>query len=92
MFGSFFFRWDILLICLITVLKLVATVFTSLPFQTFWPNWLNFFRVFEKNSVYEYNRKKASLEAIRTRTAGPLHRVKSYRGSAHLGREDTFQF
>ena len=40
---AFFFLWDILVICLITVLKLALTVCTNLPFQTFWPNWLNFF-------------------------------------------------
>ena len=33
-----FFRWDISVICPIIVLKLAATVFTSLPFRTLWPN------------------------------------------------------
>jgi len=33
-----FFRWDISVIC--PVLKLAVTVFTSLPFQILWPNWL----------------------------------------------------
>jgi len=28
-----FFRWDILVICYVTVLKLAGTVFTSLPFR-----------------------------------------------------------
>jgi len=49
---GFLFHWGILVICPITVLKLAITVFTSTPFQTLWPNWLNFFQSFKKkNSV-----------------------------------------
>ena len=52
----FFCRWDISLVFPIIVLKLAETVLTSFPFQTWWPNWLDFFRSFQKNSVYD--RKK----------------------------------
>jgi len=53
------FRWDISVICLTVVLKLAVTVFISPYFQTFWPNWLNFFRSFKKmRSMIEKNRFK----------------------------------
>ena len=42
-FRFFFFRWNISVICPVIVSKLAITVFTSLPFQTLWPNWFNFF-------------------------------------------------
>jgi len=48
-FYAAFFRRDISVISPMLVLKLATTVFTSLPFQTLWPNWLNFFRSFKKN-------------------------------------------
>jgi len=56
-FVHFFLRhfdhWDIPVICLTVVLKLVLKVFISLYFQTFWPKWLNFFGHFKKISVYD---------------------------------------
>ena len=36
------FFWDVLVICLILVLKSAITAFTSLYFRTLWSNWLNF--------------------------------------------------
>jgi len=47
--GFLFFRWDISFICLVLVLKLTVTVFTSLPYQALWPNLLKFFRSFQNN-------------------------------------------
>ena len=41
--SSLFFLWDVLVICLMFVLKLVITAFTSLYFWTLWANWLSFF-------------------------------------------------
>ena len=35
--------WDMPVICLTVVSKFAVMVFVSLYFQTFWPNWLNFF-------------------------------------------------
>jgi len=35
--------WDMPVICLTVVSKFAVMVFISLYFQTFWPNWLNFF-------------------------------------------------
>jgi len=42
------FRWAVSVISPMIVLKLATTVFASLPFQTLWPHWLNFFRSFKK--------------------------------------------
>jgi len=44
---SVIFFWDISVICTTVGLKLAVTLFTSLYF---WPNSLNFFRSFKKNS------------------------------------------
>ena len=49
--GACVFCWDISIISPTIVLKLSAAVFTSLPFWTLSPNWLNFFRSFQNNSV-----------------------------------------
>ena len=43
-----FFCWDISVICLTVLSKLIITVFISVYFQTFWPKWLNFFSVISK--------------------------------------------
>jgi len=43
-----FFRWGISVMCPIIILKLARTVFTSLPSQTLWPNWLDFVQLFKK--------------------------------------------
>ena len=42
---SFFFRWDVSIICPTIALKLAVTIFPSLPFLKLWPNWLDFFSV-----------------------------------------------
>ena len=42
-------HWDISVISLTVVLNLTITVFISLYFPTFWPNWLQFFRSFWKH-------------------------------------------
>ena len=44
-FFKIFFYWDISVICLTVVIKLTIAV----HFQTFWPKWLNFFRLFQKH-------------------------------------------
>ena len=46
---GFVFRWDILVIFPTTVIIHAISVFTSLSFQTLWPNWLNFCQSFQKN-------------------------------------------
>ena len=44
-----FFRWVNWFICPIVVSKFAETfIFTSLPFRTLWPSWLNFFNHFKK--------------------------------------------
>ena len=60
-FGQFLLRhfdhWNISVICLKVVWKLAVTVlFIRRYFQTFWPKWLNFFRLFQITLVYD--RKK----------------------------------
>jgi len=45
-----FFRWDISVICPMIVLKLTATVFTSLPFQAFVWSFQKHFGLWPKNS------------------------------------------
>jgi len=55
-------RCDILVICAIKVSKLVVTVFTSLYYWIFWPNWLNFFGHLKQNSVHD--RKKLNTADI----------------------------
>jgi len=52
---SLFFHWNISIICPIIVLKLVATVFTSLYFRTLRPKTLNFFRPFKKIGLWLKN-------------------------------------
>jgi len=49
--GMCFLRRDISVICVIIVLKLAVTVFTSLHFQTFWPTSLYIFGHFKNISV-----------------------------------------
>ena len=46
---SHFGLWNISAICLRVVLKLTATMFITLYFQTFWPKLLNFFQSFQKH-------------------------------------------
>ena len=58
---SVFFRWDVLVICSVTVLKLPVIVLTCLHFRTLRPNWLNFFRSFQKNLVYDRTNKPSLL-------------------------------
>ena len=45
---GFFFRRDVSVICLIILLKLAVTVFTSLYFRMLWPNWKFFFDHFKR--------------------------------------------
>ena len=44
---NLFFRWDFSVVCLAIVVKLVDTVFTTLPFWTLSPTWLNLFGFFQ---------------------------------------------
>jgi len=51
-----FFRWNVSTIWPIIVLKVAATVFTTLHFRTSWPNRLKFFfRSFKKNDLWLQN-------------------------------------
>jgi len=65
-----FFRWDISFICLVIVSKLTKTVFTSLPFRKWWPNWHKFFRSFQKNR---------SVTAKKTQATTVLHLIAAWR-------------
>ena len=61
--SCFIFRCDISVICLTVVLKLAVTVFIILYFQTFWPNWLNFFGNFKNIPVYDGKKQTHRTEA-----------------------------
>ena len=53
---SLFFRWDFSVVCLAVVVKLVETVFTTLPFWTLSLTWLSLFGLFKLNSVDDWKK------------------------------------
>ena len=63
--------------CSVVVSKLVVTIFTNLLFQTLWPNWLNFFRSFEKNSVY-HRKMTEKINPGRNRKLCPVNFLDRY--------------
>ena len=50
------FCWDFSVVCLAIVVKLVETVFTTLPFWRLSPTWLNLFGLLKLNSVDDWKK------------------------------------
>jgi len=82
-----FFRWEISVICPIILLKLAVTVFTSLYFWALWPNWLNIFRSFQRNSVHVLRKVPARvlyvIDSVLAVKANP--EISSWCGNAVYG-------
>ena len=57
-------HWDISVICPVVILKLAATVFTSLPFQTSWLNWINFVRSLKEKFSSSDRKNKPGMEQV----------------------------
>ena len=60
---NLFFRWDFSVNCFAIVVKLVETVFTTLPFWTLSPTWLNLFGLFKINSADDWKKPGKKLSA-----------------------------
>ena len=90
---AYFFRWDISGICPVTVLKLCVTVFTSLPFRTLWPNWLNFFLSFKKKfGKINPDWSSASIQSPLQIVTGVLHvNDCNEKGGSRIAKPKQFQ-